>query len=294
MEKALGNTQSAEARYQQGLVIAERLAAGAPENVQFARDLRFSYDYLGHKERALGDSQAALARYQQSLAITERLASRPPQDDQDASNLSTRYRKLGDMEQALGNGQAALARYQQGLLIAERLAAGAPENAKFARDLSISYEKLGDMEQALGNSQAALARHQQALVIRERLAVGAAESVQFAIDLQLADESVLQIIDRARLGAQEGVQLSTHALVHMLLGEAGNAPLGLDLATQELARYINCGDRHRGLRLCQHLRRFVGDLEFDQSIELWASFIGFAEAAFECIRGELEVAPTTT
>ena len=76
-------------------MIAERLAAGAPENVQFARDLRFSYDYLGHKERALGNSQAALARYQQSLAITERLASRPPQDDQDASNLSNRYRKLG-------------------------------------------------------------------------------------------------------------------------------------------------------------------------------------------------------
>ena len=122
--------------------IAEDLAARAPENAEFARDLSVSFNRLGDTLSSLGRTGEALDYYERGLKIAEDLAARAPENAVFARDLSVSFERLGETLSSLGRTGEALDYYERGLKIAEDLAARAPENAVFERGLWVSYWNL--------------------------------------------------------------------------------------------------------------------------------------------------------
>jgi tetratricopeptide (TPR) repeat protein len=75
---AQGDLAAARVRFQDSLVIAQRLAAADPSSASLQRDVSVSLDKLGDVLIAQGDLAAARVRFQDSLVIRQRLAAADP------------------------------------------------------------------------------------------------------------------------------------------------------------------------------------------------------------------------
>ena len=75
---ALGFTEQALRRYEELLVLRERLAKAEPDRADYQRDLSVSYNKIGDLYQALGRGDEARDAYMKSLAIAERLAKAEP------------------------------------------------------------------------------------------------------------------------------------------------------------------------------------------------------------------------
>ncbi len=118
----LGDLEQALKAYQDGLAIAERIAAADPANTKWQRDLSVSHIKLGDALLALGKLDDALNNYRAGLAIRERLAATSSGDAQSQQDLAAAYVKLGDVLVAQGKLDQALKAYGDALAIRERLA----------------------------------------------------------------------------------------------------------------------------------------------------------------------------
>ena len=138
VQSARGNLEAALKAYQDGLAIAEKLAAQDPSNTEWQRDLSVSFDQIGDVQSARGNLEAALKAYEDGLAIREKLAAQDPSNTGWQRDLSVSFDKIGDVQSARGNLEAALQAYQDGLAIARSWRAG-PEQRRWQRDLSVSF-----------------------------------------------------------------------------------------------------------------------------------------------------------
>jgi tetratricopeptide (TPR) repeat protein len=75
---AQGNLQSALQAYQNGLAIAQKLAAADPSNTTWQRDLSVSFEKVGNVFQDQGQLAEALKAYQDGLAIAQKLAAADP------------------------------------------------------------------------------------------------------------------------------------------------------------------------------------------------------------------------
>jgi tetratricopeptide (TPR) repeat protein len=181
--KVAGDTAAALKAYEDGLLIARKLAGTDPTNTQWQRDLSVSYNKIGDLKRQAGDTAAALKAYEDGLLIRRKLAGTDPTNTQWQRDLSVSYDKIGDLKQQAGDTAAALKAYEDGLLIRRKLAGTDPTNTQWQRDLSVSYNKIGDLKQQAGDTAAALKAYEDGLLIARKLAGTDPTNTQWQRDL---------------------------------------------------------------------------------------------------------------
>jgi len=77
---AQGDLAGARARFEEGLDIVRRLAAGDPSSAGLQRDLSFSLNRVGDVLRLSGQNDGAVRAYGESAALLERLAATEPKN----------------------------------------------------------------------------------------------------------------------------------------------------------------------------------------------------------------------
>ena len=216
------------------------LSNEAPENVDYARDLSYSYNKLGDLSMSGGDPAAARRYYEDGLTIRKRLAGAAPENADYARDLSVSYDRLGDLARSGGDPAAARWFYEDGLTIRKRLAGAAPENADYARDLSVSYERLGDLAISGGDPAAARRYYEDGLTIRKRLAGAAPENADYARDLSISYE---RLGDLSRSGGDPATARRYYEdmlKIHRRL--SGAAPENAEYARDLSRSYERLGD----------------------------------------------------
>ncbi|MFO1145317.1 MAG: hypothetical protein U1E33_01585 [Rhodospirillales bacterium] len=174
-----GDLAGARVHLEEGLTIAERLAAQNPGSAEAQRDVSVSLEKLGDVLVKAGDLAGARSRFEKSLELRERLAAQNPGSAEAQRDVSVSLEGLGDVLMQAGDLAGARARFEEDLAIAERLAAQNPGSAEAQRDVWVSTIKLGDVLVKAGDLAGARARFDQRLVIAERLAAqnpGSAEA----------------------------------------------------------------------------------------------------------------------
>jgi tetratricopeptide (TPR) repeat protein len=187
---ARGDLPAAEHAFTEYLVASERLAALAPTNIGWLRDLAVAHSRLGDLALARGDLPATERAFSQSLAIAERLAALDPTNTLWQRDLAIAHNRIGDLAQTRGDLPAAEHAFTQTLAIAEQLAALDPTNTYWQRDLAIAHSRIGDLAQARGDRAAAQHAFTQTLAILERLAALDPTNINWHHDLAAARSRV--------------------------------------------------------------------------------------------------------
>ena len=146
-----------------------RLAADAPSNFAWQRELALSYDQLGDLLLTQGRLEQALAGYRASRAIAVRLAAADADNDDRQRDLALSAVKVGDAHFAQGQLDDALASYHVGLAIGERLAAADRTNTRTQHGVLLAQLKIGDVLRLQGELDAALGGYRESRAIAERL-----------------------------------------------------------------------------------------------------------------------------
>jgi tetratricopeptide (TPR) repeat protein len=186
---ALGDTDAAQARASEAERLIARLAAEAPDNAHWQRELSRSFAELGDLMYEQGRLAQARASYRESVALTQRHArtcSGHPRlscgSDVDGRepghegwrgftpaerDLAARYLRLGELDLALGAHDDALAHGRECLAITERLAAAEPRDAR--RLMLQAHLRIGDALREKGALDEALASFAAGRSLAERL-----------------------------------------------------------------------------------------------------------------------------
>ncbi len=109
----IGRTDEASEAYQASLDIAERLAAGEPENVQLQRDVSVGLDRLGDICLQDGRAAEALSRFEAAMVIAHQIADKDSASAAAQHDLAAGLTKLGNTYLALqrrGRGRSYLSR----------------------------------------------------------------------------------------------------------------------------------------------------------------------------------------
>jgi hypothetical protein len=102
---AQGDAAGAMKAYCDGLAIRQRLAAAAPTNAGWQRDLSVSHHKVGEVLVARGDAAGAQQAYRDSLTIRQRLAAAEPTNAQWKREPAVSHCELGRF--CMRNGETA-------------------------------------------------------------------------------------------------------------------------------------------------------------------------------------------
>jgi tetratricopeptide (TPR) repeat protein len=105
---------------QDGLAIAERVAAADPSDAGFQRDLAISYRLVGDVLAKHGNLAAALKYQRDALAIFENLANADPGNRRWQGDLASSHGWVGFVLHRQGEAAQALTEYLQAREIAAR------------------------------------------------------------------------------------------------------------------------------------------------------------------------------
>jgi tetratricopeptide (TPR) repeat protein len=187
---ALGDTDAARARASEAERLIARLAAEAPDNAHWQRELSRSFAELGDVLYEQGRLTQARASYRESVTFTQRhartcsghprLSCAPDVDGRDEPghdewrgftpterDLARRYLRLGELDLAVGAHDDALAHCRESLAITERLAAAEPRDAR--RLMLQAHLRIGDALREKGGLDEALASFAAGRSLAERL-----------------------------------------------------------------------------------------------------------------------------
>jgi tetratricopeptide (TPR) repeat protein len=232
---ALGDTDVARERASEAERAIVRLAAEAPDNALWQRELARSFAELGDLLREQGRIAPALASYRESVALTKRLAAvdllpPPPAAGEDRGgsmdastrqhDLAARYLRLGDLDLAIGAHDEALAHYHESLAIHEQLAAADVCDGR--RQILQAHLRIGDALREKGELDDALASFAAGRALAERL-IGAGdaegERALAAVHVRIGDVLALQGEPAAALASYRTSRAI--ALRHAEAGAAG-------------------------------------------------------------------------
>jgi tetratricopeptide (TPR) repeat protein len=164
----LGATPLAADYARRALALTRALAAEAPANLEWQRDVPVSLNRLGDVLWEQGDLAGALAAHREALGSLRALAPRYPGGLR--RDISLTSSKIGDVLAAQGDRDGALAAHRESLDIARALSAEAPDNPEWQRDVSVNLNKIGDLLSAQDDLAGALAAYREALDIRRKVA----------------------------------------------------------------------------------------------------------------------------
>lgn len=151
--------------YEQGLALREKMCAEQPENLQYLRDLAYSYHNIGTVYQKKGDAEAALRWHTNALHRREEIY--PKNDPVIADSTSMIGNDYTRMAKSEGNPElynTAMEYLQKSLRIRQEILG--PRHPAVAW----SYFSMGQMYAEQGNEENALAYYEKCLDIRkERL-----------------------------------------------------------------------------------------------------------------------------
>jgi tetratricopeptide (TPR) repeat protein len=165
-----GELKEAKARFEEGLLIARKLAKDNLTSAAAQRDLSVSLNQLGDVAVQAGDLKNAKACFEESVLIDRKLAEDNPTSAVAQRDLSVSLSKLGDVAVKAGEIKDAKARFKEALLIRNKLAKDNPTSAEAQRDLSVSFHNLGVVAVQAGDLKDAKARFEESLLITRKLA----------------------------------------------------------------------------------------------------------------------------
>jgi non-specific serine/threonine protein kinase/serine/threonine-protein kinase len=167
----LGQRDKAGQSYRKALAIREALAAAAPENSEFQRQLSISYAKLGDILWIGTDMSGALEAYGKALALNQRIAAAAPDDARARSDLALAHGKFGYLLGANDRTAEALENTRKAVALMEELVAADPDSTKLQSDLARAYDQVAEILTALTDNYAeALVLMRKAQTIGEKLA----------------------------------------------------------------------------------------------------------------------------
>lgn len=220
--------------------IMEKLAASAPDNTQWRRQLAASYQTLGDAVRDSGQRVQALDDYRKTLEIREALLAGDPDNAKWQSDLAISYQRIGDLLAISSQGGAALDDYRKSLAIGERLVAADPNDADAQQNVAVSYNKIGDTLLDIGKREEALAAYRAGLSVMERLVAADPENSRWKQGLGVSFENIGYML--AQNGKIENALVEYRKCLaireELVASDRGNATWQHDLA----AAYVNIGN----------------------------------------------------
>ncbi len=162
---ALGHVTAALAAYQNGLALAEGLAADK-SNAAAQQDLKFIYEKIRDIQASRGDQQAALIAHENSLRVALDLVP-DPNTAPARRERALLYQDIGSARMQRRDLNGALAAYQQALEINRELA-GNGGDARAERDLAAVCDKVAYGELLCRRPHEAIAMAVEGLAIDPR------------------------------------------------------------------------------------------------------------------------------
>lgn len=151
-----GDVAAAQAHYQRGLELRERLLKDTPDSARAARDVSVSLNKLANLLAASdnpADHLTARRLYERSLELSERLLKANPDSAEAARDVSVSLELLGDFlfeHDTSGGVEQALGFYQRSLQLRQPLLQASPDSAQAARDVAVAHLKLALFHQQHG------------------------------------------------------------------------------------------------------------------------------------------------
>ena len=167
-EVAMGNHEQARAAFEQARLLAEKLAADNPLDVDAQRKLALSREKVASTLDA-SDSNKALEFQTKAFAIRRSVADNKPNDAELLREMGVSKEKIGDL---LSSGKAAADAsdaYREALALAQAALELTPESAAISHDIAVRNQKLGDLLTAAGDAIEAAENYQADYVITKGL-----------------------------------------------------------------------------------------------------------------------------
>jgi tetratricopeptide (TPR) repeat protein len=143
----LGAFDKARARFQQALLIRERLAKKDPASADALDSLSVSFSKLGEVLLQMGDLDAARDRFSDALEIDQQLEKRNPSSIEAQRAVAISMSSLGDVLLKTKNFAEGRERLAQAVSRFERILAGSRGSVIAQRDLMLAYAKLAQINQ---------------------------------------------------------------------------------------------------------------------------------------------------
>jgi tetratricopeptide (TPR) repeat protein len=170
LQLADGDRAGARAKYEEALVIRDKLTAAEPANTQRRGELAVSLQRLADLRRADGDRTGALPLFTRTLSQYEKLTADDPTNAQWLRGTGILNERIGSVLRDEGDRAGALPHFQKSLAIYEKLAARDPADTRFQDGTGIAIERIASIRRAEGDRAAALALSERRRAIYERLA----------------------------------------------------------------------------------------------------------------------------
>jgi serine/threonine protein kinase/tetratricopeptide (TPR) repeat protein len=145
----LGDTQGALEFMNKAQLLAEKLVADHPTDVDYQVALGSFYNLSGSMLGAIGKEKEALESELKAVAIDQRLVDRDSSNTMLRRELAVQVGNAGGSMLKLGDNFGALEKFKQAVTIYESLVAADPNDANIRRNSAVGYRNLGS---AVGTS----------------------------------------------------------------------------------------------------------------------------------------------
>jgi tetratricopeptide (TPR) repeat protein len=237
-----GSYSEAAAVFENSLADREKLAAGAPDNVEYKRALVSSLAWLGEAREKEGRLEDGLAAREREITLLQPYVDDPKSDTHFRRDAIVAYRAAGRLNAIRGNFAKGLEELRAGVKVGEALIQGEPQNTDWAAMTAWVKFEQARFELAQRNEAEASALTSAFCDTADRLFARDSSVVDWRLDLRAA---CLEM--RVRL-----------ALARGSLAEARDYnDRMIDLAKDELARAPS-NDARITLADAQMLRGLIG------------------------------------
>ena len=139
----LGDTQGALEFMNKAQLLAEKLVADHPTDVDYQVALGSFYNLSGSMLGAIGKEKEALESELKAVAIDQRLVDRDSSNTMLRKELAVQVGNAGGSMLKLGDNSGALEKFKQAVTIYESLVAADPNDANIRRNSAVGYRNLG-------------------------------------------------------------------------------------------------------------------------------------------------------
>ena len=147
----LGRTADALHSYQRSLELLEGASRGAPDSVEFARNLVLTMQRLGDLRNQMGQKEEAMRLAQEGKRRILALASRYPENELLPGDFGVACDRISDMRLAAGDTVGALQEQLEALPGGARQDQGGPQEAQRRRSRMVSHAKTAYLRALTGD-----------------------------------------------------------------------------------------------------------------------------------------------
>ena len=224
--------------FENSLADREKLAANAPEDVQFRKALISVLAWLGEAREKEGRLDDGLAQRERQISLLQPYINDTKSDAQYRRDALVAYRAAGELNTVRGNPSRGLEQLRTSVRIGEELIEAEPQNADWAAMTAYAKFELARIELAQRNIEQAAALTRSGCDMGDRLVAKDSSVVDWRLDLRAW---CLQL--KARIAVAQGALVEAEGLADRLqqlarseIAKTPSADAQLELANAELLR----------------------------------------------------------